>query len=51
MTKDVHYDLFRVFPACAGVILSSIKLTDENMSLSRICGGDPVGGYYVRYSV
>ena len=35
-------DLFSLFPAYAGVILSSIIQQQKEYSFPRICGGDPI---------
>lgn len=39
-------DLFSLFPAHAGVILSRKVCSVISLSFPRTCGGDPYGGLY-----
>ncbi len=36
------WDLFGLFPACAGVILSSMASRISSVAFPRLCGGDPL---------
>ena len=36
------WDLFGLFPACAGVILMPVTSPRKGKSFPRLCGGDPL---------
>ena len=38
------WDLFSLFPACAGVIPSLWSVLSPHITFPRLCGGDPLVG-------
>ena len=46
--KVKEYKIFKVFPACAGVILDRDGENVRKRSFPRVCGGDPAEIDYMK---